>query len=131
MNTKKDLNKTKDKASSNPLWETFDEVIASEKFDKLKLAGFEVINFSATKNYQQKRVEMHYELIYPVEKGKWGISRDYDLVYDAGNIVDLLKKIKAMKYEMKHQTVVHPGMKKEECREEPFKSSGWYIYYTS
>lgn len=132
MNTKKDLNKVQaNTTASNPLWETFDAVIAAEKFDKIKIGGFEVINFSSTKNYQQKRIDIHYEVLFPVEKGKWGISKDYDISYNADNINLLKPNIKALKNEMKTQKFIRPGMKKDECREEPFRSAGWYIYYKS
>ena len=131
MNTKKVLSNTKGTTSSNPFWKTFDEVIASEKFDKMKAGGFEIINFTSTKNYQQKCIEVHYEILYPVEKGKWGVSRDYDLAFDADNISGLKSFIKGLRNEMKTQKILHRGLKKEECRCEPFKSAGWYIYYTS
>ena len=131
MNTKKVLSNTKGTTSSNPFWKTFDEVIASEKFDKMKAGGFEIINFTSTKNYQQKRIEVHYEILYPVEKGKWGVSRDYDLAFDADNISGLKSFIKGLRNEMKTQKILHPGLKKEEFLCESFYSVVFYFYYTS
>lgn len=123
------MNTKKQNKAGNSIWETFDTVTGKYKLGKLKTGGFEVVDYNAIKNYQQKRIEVNFEVLYEVEKKKWGVCKDISCIYNDENIDTLEPNIKHLIKTMKTQDIIKPGMKREECRTGKIKQAGWYIYY--
>lgn len=119
------------KKENKDLWSTIESVLKKEKLSTLKLKGFVVNEFNMAKNYQQKRIDISFEVLYEVQKGKWGVFRKYDCSYNEENKHLFERDVKQLKWEMQHQKVFNSNLKKEDVRHSWLSEIGWNVYYLS